>query len=425
MDSSYGSCILIILLIMLSAFFSGSEIAYASANKKRIRKASETKKLKPSLAYFIIENYDQALSTILIGNNLVNIAASSVATVIALSIVGEAGVAYATFIMTIIILIFGEITPKVYAKTHSDTFAIAVSVPLRILMTITKPIVVIVMMIVKAVSRLWGGNIENDDTITEDELLTIIETVEDEGVIQEDRSELLKSAIEFSDIAAQEILTPRVDMVAIDVDDDMDSIVETINTSPYSRIPVYEKSIDNIIGVLYVNHFLKKAIDTEEVSIRSILMEVCFVHKSLKLPVVLSELRRRKMHLAVVIDEYGGTMGILTMEDVLEQLVGEIWDETDEITSEFDEVGPDLYEARGDLSIYDFFEYLEVDEDLEHREYTTVGGWAIEMINGFPNVGDSFDYKNMTITVQEMDDLRVKKVLVTVHPQMNTSQKWA
>lgn len=424
MDSSYGPYILIILLTMLSAFFSGSEIAYSSANKKRLKKASETKKLKPSLAYYIIENYEQALSTILIGNNLVNIAASSVATVIALSIAGEAGAAYATLIMTIIILIFGEITPKVYAKTHSDAFATAVSVPLRILMIITKPIVIVVMMIIKVVSRLWGGNTKSDDTITEDELLTIIETVEDEGVIQEDRSELLKSAIEFSDISAQEILTPRVDMVAIDIDDDMDVILATINTSPYSRIPVYEKSIDKIIGVLYINHYLKKAIDTEKVSIRSILMEACFVHKSLKLPVVLSELRRRKMHLAVVIDEYGGTMGILTMEDVLEQLVGEIWDETDEITSEFDEVGPNLYEARGDLSIYDFFEYLEVDEDMHHREYTTVGGWAIEMIKRFPNVGDSFEYKNMNITIKEMDDLRVKKVSVAVNNQMvNSSQK--
>ena len=423
MDSPYGPYILILILIIFSAFFSGAEIAYSAANKKRLKKASETKKLKPTLAYYISNNYEEALSTILIGNNLVNIAASSVATVIAISVAGETGAVYAAFIMTIIILTFGEIMPKVFAKTRSDAFAIAVSVPLRILMILTKPIVVIVMVIVKVVSRLWGGNTESVDTITEDELFTIIETVEDEGVLNEDRSELLRSAIEFSDISAQEILTPRVDMVAIDIDDDMDTIIDIINTSPYSRIPVYEKSIDNIIGVLYINHYFKKAIDTEEVSIRSLLMEAAFVHKSLKLPAVLAELRRRKMHLAVVIDEYGGTMGILTMEDVLEQLVGEIWDETDEITSEFDEVGPGLYEARGDLSIYDFFEYLEVDEDTDDWEYTTVGGWAIEMIKGFPDIGDSFDYKNLKVTVQEIDDLRVKKILVKVNPTTESNAK--
>ncbi len=408
--------LLIVVLVALSAFFSGSETAYASLNAIRLRRNAEEKGGSSKTALFIYEHYERALSSILIGNNLVNIAASSVATVIAISIAGPAGTAYAAVIMTVIILIFGEIIPKIFAKDHADSAAPAAAYPLRFFMIVTFPLVFIVQKFVSLVSKLWGGTKE-DETITEDELSNIIELVEDEGVIDEDQSELLQSAIDFPDITAQEILTPRVDLTAIDVEDSMDEILETADSSPYSRIPVYEETIDNIIGILYLNHFYKKIVETRDFSIRDILIEPCFIHKSLKLPAVLSELRRCKTHIAVVTDEYGGTSGIVTMEDVLEQLVGDIWDETDVVTDEIKEIEENTYEVDGDMSIYDFLEEVGRDPDSFEGDFTTVGGFVTEMKGGFPEPGDSFTYENMTLTVLETDDMRVKKLKVVVSPE--------
>lgn len=419
MGSPYWPYISIILLICCSAFFSGSEISYASVNRRRLKKSAETGNLSARVGYYIAENYSQALATILIGNNLVNIAASSVAAVIAISLIGEAGTAYSSIIMAVLILIFGEIMPKIVAKEHADSFARAVALPLRLLMWITKPVVVVVDWIVGRLSRLWADDSGSAPSVTEEELVSIIDTSEDEGVIDEDRSELLHSAIEFYDICAQEILTPRVDMLAIDIDDDFDEILELAYSSLYSRIPVYEDSIDNIIGILPLNHFFKKLTEAERFDIRGMLMDVCFIHKSMKLPAVLAELKRRKTHLAVVTDEYGGTMGILTMEDVLEELVGDIWDETDEVYDEFTEIEPDVYEVSGDLSIYEMLEGVGLDPDDFEGDYTTVGGWAIDMLKGYPQVGDTFEYKGFTVTVTEMDDLRVTTVVIQMTDDNN------
>lgn len=417
MDGNASSYIFIVILIAFSAFFSGSEIAFASVNKLRLKKNAESQnKLSYRIALYIAENYDKALSSILVGNNLVNIAASSIATVIAMSIAGEAYVGYATAIMTVVILIFGEIMPKLIAREHSESFTKAVALPLRGIMIITFPVVFVVIKILDVVSKLWGGSAENSSGVTEDELVTIIEMVEDEGVIDEARSDLLQSAIEFSDITAQEIITPRVDMLAIDVDDDTSEIKKLIDNSAFSRLPVYEGTVDNIIGVLYLNRFYKKLIDENDFEIRDMLMEVCYIPKTLKLPYVLAELRRARQHLAVVTDEYGGTLGILTMEDVLEELVGEIWDETDEVVREFTVIDENNFEASGDMSIFDFLEELGADNSAFEGDYTTLGGWITDMLNGFPSEGDSFEYAGMTITVKETDDKRVKRVSVLKHP---------
>ena len=414
-DSPYGPYILITVLICFSAFFSGSEIAFASANKMRMKKAAESGSKKAKLAYYIYERYDKALTTILIGNNLVNMASSAIATVIAIKLMGESGAAIATVAMTVIILIFGEIVPKILAKDHCDVFTLAAAPFLRFLMLITAPIVFVVMKLLDVMNRTWATQ-KKEPSVTEEDLVSIIETVEDEGIIDEERSDLLQSAIEFSEISAQEIITPRVDMLAIDIDDDLDSIIELANHSSYSRIPVYEDSIDNIIGILYLNHFFKQVVDTKEFSLRDLLMDVCFIHKSMKLPAVLAELKRRKMHMAIVTDEYGGTLGVVTMEDVLEQLVGEIWDESDEIVEEFTDVGENIHEVDADISIYDFLEYFDLDDRDFESDYTTVGGWAIEMLNGFPNPGDTFTYKNLTVTVDKMQEHRIIQVLVKVDP---------
>jgi putative hemolysin len=409
--------IAIVLLMMLSAFFSGSEIAFASVNKMRVKNLAQSGNTYAKHALYIGEHFDDALSTILIGNNLVNIAASSISALIAISLMGESGAAVSTLIMTVLILIFGEITPKIVAKQQCDKFVLLVSYPLRFLMYILKPVITVVIFIVNLASKLWEKEEQREPSVTEEELFTIIESVEDDGIIDRDRSKLLQSALEFSDISVQEILTSRMDMIAIDIDDDMDEIIDTALNSAYSRIPVYEGSIDNIIGVLHVGRFLKRLVDSDQIDIRSILVDTCFIHKTMKLPAVFNELKRRRLQMAIVTDEYGGTMGCITMEDVLEQLVGDIWDETDEIINEFVSIGENRYEVSGDLSIRDFFEYVDVDDRDFESEYSTVGGWAIEMLNGLPDIGDMFEYKNLTVKVTEIDGMRVTRLSVYAAPE--------
>jgi len=415
MDRNYWLYLSIIILVVCSAFFSATEIAYASANKHRLKKAVETGSRRAKWAQAISDEYDKALCTILLANNLVNISATSIATIIALSVFENSGMAYATGIMTFIILVFGEIAPKQIGKQRADEFIFVAAPTLRFLMIITKPIVVVVMKIMDAISSLWGGK-SDVSLMTEDELVTIIETIEEEGVIDEDRSDLLQSVIEFSEILAEEIITHRMDVLAVNIDDKLEEIIKVADNSPYSRIPVYEGSIDNIIGVLSLNHLYKALIEGGDASIQALLMSVCYVHKSKKLPIVLNEMQKRKIHMAVVIDDYGGTLGILTMEDILEEIVGEIWDETDEIRNDFVDLGENKYEVDGNLSVSDLMENVGVDSREFEDEFVSVGGWVVDMLGDFPKKGDNFKYENIEITVTEMDDLRVVKVQAQVFP---------
>ncbi|MBE6038134.1 MAG: HlyC/CorC family transporter [Anaerofustis stercorihominis] len=415
--NGYAPYLLIVFFLICSAFFSGSEIAYTSVNKGRLKKHAEEGNKKAQVACYIADNFDKALSTILIGNNLVNIASSSVSTMIAIALVGEElGTTLATIVMTILLLIFGEITPKIVAKETNEKFSLAVARLLRLLMLIFAPVVWVTVSVVNVISKIWTKDVKEEAGMTEDELLTIIETVEDEGVIDENQSELLQSALEFSDIAVSEIVVPRVDMVAINADSTKEQVLSTAIDAHFSRMPVYRKSIDNIIGVLPVNALLKQLTNGEEMNIESVLVDVCFVHKSMKLPAVLDELKRKKTHLAIVTDEYGGTMGLVTMEDILEQLVGDIWDESDEIIAEIVEVSENTYDVSGDMNVYDFLDHLELDDKDFESEYTTVGGWAIEMLEGNPSENDSFVYENITVTVKQMQDMRVTQLEVVVVP---------
>ncbi len=410
---------LIAVLIVFSAFFSGSEIAYASVNELRLKRAAEDGKNRlASLAWKIYEKYDDALITILIGNNLVNIAASSVATVIAITLLGDDGAWAATGIMTVLIITFGEIIPKIVAVQTAFGFTKLAAVPLWILMIVTFPIVWLMQKLLHCIDRLWSDKSDAaKPAITEEDLETIIDTVEDEGVIDEDRAELLQSALDFDGVLAYEIITPRVDMLSIDVEDSFDEILATVNSSPYSRIPVYEDTIDNIIGILHLNHFFKAlALGEKDFDIQKLLMPVNFVHKTMPLDDVLREMKKRKCHMVIVTDEYGGTMGCLTMEDVLEQLVGDIWDETDEVVEEFVQTGEDTYEADGDMRIEDFFDALDIDDRDFDDDNATLGGWAIEMLGDYPKVGDIFEYKNLTITVKKLQNRRVVRLGIRVWP---------
>ena len=410
------SCLAIVGLIVLSAFFSGSEIAYASANRLRLRAAADGGTFCDKLTYRIYEAYDKALVSILIGNNLVNIAASSVATVIAITLVGDEGAWIATAVMTVLILTFGEIMPKVLASEMAERFARTVCVPLRGIMIVLSPLVWVFTKLLGGAEHLWKGRVPEGPSVTEDDLESILDTVEDEGVIDEDRCDLLQSALDFDDVLAYEIITPRVDMLAIDIEDTNGEILALALDSPYSRIPVYEDTVDNIIGILHLNHLFKELADEHDFSVRELMMPVNFVHKTMPLPDVLKVMKRRQCHMVVVTDEYGGTMGILTMEDVLEQLVGDIWDESDEVVAEFVQLDENLFEADGDMRIYDFFEELDIDDRDFDDDNATIGGWAIEQLGGYPNAGDSFTYKNLTVTIKSMDDRRVTRVRVLVAP---------
>lgn len=406
----------LIILIAFSAFFSGSETAYSSANEFKLRKASEEKASpKNKFAYFIYSNYSKAITAILIGNNLVNIASSSIGTVIVLALLGEEFAWVSTAVMTILVLIFGEIMPKIISASMPEKFAWLVAWPLRIIMIILSPLVWLVDKLMGLVSKLWENKLPDGPNVTEDDLENIIETVEDEGVIDEETSDLLMSALDFDDVLAYEIITPRVDIIAADIDDSFEEILEVALSSPYSRIPVYEDTIDNIIGILNIRRLFKRMLSEEQPDIRSLLMPVHFVHKTTPLPDVLSKMKANKSHMVMVSDEYGGVMGLLTMEDVLEQLVGDIWDESDEIEAEIVQINDELYDVDGDMRIYDFFEEMEIDDRDFDDDNATLGGFAIEMLGGEPILGGSFEYKNLTITIRRLRKRRVERLAVTVN----------
>lgn len=409
--------LVIFLMLCLSAYFSASEITFNSSNKMRLRHAAENGSTTAKIAYNITQKFTTALSAILIGNNLANIAISTCTTLIVLNLfhdnVGLAST-IATILVTIIILIFGEIIPKVLAKQHADVVVLFIAIPTRILMILLSPIVFIVMGLLFFLRKLWGNDHKNDEpTVTEEELVTIIDTVEEEGVINEEQGDLLQSMLLFHDITIEEIMTPRMDMVALDINADKEDVAALLSDSTqFSRIPVYEDSIDNIIGVLSLTRYYKAYL-TDGADIRSLLLKPCKLHKTMKLPAALAKLREAKMHLAVVIDEFGGTLGIVSMEDILEEIVGDIWDDTDVIVNECIATGENTYEVNGDMNIDDFFEEIDFTKPEEFAcKYSTMGGWAIEMLDADPHVGDSFRYENLFIIVAHMDEERVTKLTI-------------
>ena len=413
----------ILVCVFFSNFFSSSEMAYSACNRVRLENASDDGSKRAAAAVKIVERFDDTLSTILIGNNLVNIAASSLGSLAVMELLGDGYAWVSTVVITTLVIIFGETIPKIVAKNSANRIALRHAYFIRILSVLFKPLIMLVVGLIRLICLpLKGERTDASDDDAVEELTSIIETAEDESVLDEDRSELVQAAIDFSDVMASEVMTARVDMLALDIEDDWDELLKTIDESPYSRLPVYEDGVDNIIGVLYLNHFLKALAGDEKPDIRSLLMPVCYVYKTMKLPAVLSELRRAKQHLAVVVDEYGGTLGVLSMEDVLEQLVGEIWDETDEVEEEIVERPDGRFELDGDMVISDFIELMELNEEDFDFESDTVGGWTIEMFGSFPKVGDSFEYENFTVTVLQMDGLRVEKILVQVHPKPESEE---
>ena len=415
--------IAIAFLLLGSAFFSGTEIAYTSLNKLKMKKESENPSRIQKLVNYIYNHYDNALSTLLIGNNLVNIGATSIATVLAVKlaasmdgrITDDTASTIVTIVMTVLILIVGEITPKMIARRCNETISRVAAIPLMVLMVVFFPAVLVTSWIVNLFSLLWRKPEGQDVTITEEEFENILDTAEDEGIIDENETELLQSALEFTDLDAADILTPRIDVIGFEVGDSIEHILAVINETQFSRYPVYERTIDHVVGILYVKHLLKELAEGREADLRELMLEPVFIPKSMKLNAIMDEFRLRRTHMAVVADEYGGITGIVTMEDVLEQLVGDIWDENDDIVNDWQELGKDRYECAGDLNLSEFFGHLDLDDGEVETVCATVGGWATENIGAMPVPFDAFDYKNFTILVKEVEDNRIERLIVLEH----------
>ena len=410
--------IILLILIMLSGFFSMSEIALNSVNVLKLKKASETGDKKAKRALSIIENINESVYTILFGNDFVNIFSTSLATIVGNELFKNiSGGSYTNLlisvIMFMIILTFGEVLPKSIGLRFNYQIARYVSLPLKVLIVILKPIIFIINKFVNLIAKPFIKKNE-EEIITDDELIEMVETIEEEGVINEKQGDLLKSAIEFTDTTVYEIMTPRVDIFALDINDDNDKIYKTPEFATYSRVPIYEDTIDNIIGVITVKQVLKLCLKGEKIDLKSLMREPIYVHKSKHISSMLKDFKDTRNHIAVIIDEFGGTEGIVTMEDIVEELVGEIWDETDEIEEDYQQKDENTYIVDGSMNIDDFFNLVDIDEEIE-SDYTTVSGFCIEQLERFAQAGDTFDFKNLIIEIIEVDEFIVEKVKVVVN----------
>ncbi|MDD2955145.1 MAG: hemolysin family protein [Oscillospiraceae bacterium] len=405
-------CIYLILvaLVACSAFFSASETAFLSMNKIRMKAMAEEGNGRARLALKISENYDRTLSTILVGNNVVNIAASSLATVLFSIYFPVYGPVISTAVMTLVILVFGEILPKTVAKEKSESISMAIARAMNAVLVLLTPLAAVFLKFQNwVVKRLRHGG--GQPYATEEELKYIVDTIESEGVLEKQESELVRSALEFDETAVQEVLIPRVDMAAVDVEDDVGQIVEYVLEEGYSRYPVYEHTTDHIIGLLQAKDVLARLAKGQPVEVRELMRPCIFVHRSKKLSAVLNDLKRTRQHLAVVTDDYGGTQGIVTMEDLLEELVGDIYDEDEEVPQDIVAVGPGIFEVSGDTDAEDFMEKVAGLEN-EELDCNSVGGWVLDELKHLPEEGETFRWRDWLVTVLEMDDQRIRKVRV-------------
>ena len=417
MDShSIGLILALIVLVALSAFFSATETAYMSLNRVRIKNMASDGDRRARRVMKLLDSYDRLLATVLIGNNIVNISSASIATVLFVSFFKNNGATVSTVVMTVVVLIFGEITPKSLAKEAADSFALKVSGPVTVLNTLFFPLSFLLIHLKSAVSRLI--RVEKSGGITEDELLTLVDEAEQDGGIDSGEKELFHNVIEFTDLDAGDILTPRIDVVAIDIGETPAALQKLFEETGFSRIPVYRETIDNIVGVVNEKDFHRHLRGTEN-TIESILQPALFIPPSVKISELLKQLQQKKVHIAVVVDEFGGTEGIVTIEDIVEELVGEIWDEHDTVTAGMRKIGENTFAVPASTELSEFFERFGVEEETD---VSTVNGWVTAHIGKIPAVGDTFDFENLTVTVTATDEQRASEIKVTVHEKTETEE---
>ncbi|MBQ6373715.1 MAG: HlyC/CorC family transporter [Clostridia bacterium] len=407
---SYGTSILaLIALVLFSGFFSASETAYTSLNRVRVKSLANAGSRRAEKVLALAEQYDRLLSGILIGNNIVNILSASLAAVLFVRLIGSRGVSLSTAVMTVVVLMFGEIAPKSIAKERPEQIAFAFYPVLNIIIHLLTPFIFLASLWQQLLYRVFKP--EGGKGITEEELITIVEEAESGGEIDEHESELIRSAIEFNDLTVEDILTPRVEMTAVSIDDSVEAIEAAFSESGYSRIPVYDGSVDNIIGIMHEKDFFTLK---EQKPVRELMSAPLCVVPTTQLGTLLKLLQKTKNHMAVVMDEYGGVLGIATMEDILEELVGEIWDEHDEVIEQIIDLPDGRLRVSGSASLDDLRERLSIPETFDS---VTVNGWVLELLGRFPQAGDAFDYDGHHITVEKVARRRVEQILIERAPE--------
>ena len=412
MDANAIQILVMGIMLVLSAYFSATETAFSSLNKTRIKTLAEKGNKKAEAVLKLSDKYDKLLSTILIGNNIVNIVLSAVCTVFFINLLKgnqSLGTTFATIASTIVVLIFGEITPKSLAKESPERFAMFSLPIIKVLMVILTPFSAFFGGIRFLISKMFKS--KDDRRMTQDELLTLVDEVEQEGGIDKEESELLRSAIEFTDREASDILTPRTSLEAVADNLPNSEIAKVFEESGYSRIPVYNGSIDSIIGIIHQKDFYSNVNGTEN-SIEGIMKKPVYIPLSMKLSDILKLLQKTKSHIAVVVDEYGGTMGIVTMEDILEELVGEIWDEHDEVVEDIVQIDEGSYKVLCSTDLDKLFKLVDITD--EETDAATVNGWVLEKFGYFPEAGETFEFEKLSVKVLSSDDQRVNEIEVTV-----------
>ncbi len=408
-DSMTWIIIGLIVLILFSAYFSATETAFSCLSRIRMKNLANDGNKRAKLVLKISDNYDKFISSVLIGNNIVNIAASSIATAMFVELLQEKGVSVSTAVLTVVILIFGEITPKTLAKNFPEKFSMFSAPMLRVVMVILTPLNILFQLWQKMLYKVV--KISDDRGVTEEELLTMVEEAENDGELDVHESELIRNAIEFNDIEVADIHTNRVDVVAVDIEWENDKVKEVFDESGYSRLPVYTDSIDNIVGVLNQKDFHFAMAKGQ--SAREAMSEPVYVIPSMKISELLTILQKKKSHMAIIVDEYGGTDGIVTLEDILEELVGEIWDEHDEVIEEVEEISENEFKVLGSANLDDTLDMFDVSAN-EEDDSSTIGGWVMEKLGHIPEDGEEFTYENLHIKVTKTEARHVEEIMVTV-----------
>lgn len=407
MDGNTAITFLVLLILVLcSAFFSSAETAYTCLNRVRLKNMANSGNKRAEKVLAMAEDYDRLISSILIGNNIVNILSTSLATALFVRLLGNSGVTVSTVVMTVAILLLGEVAPKSIARVMNEKLAFAFFPVLSFLIKLFTPL----NFLMGCWQNLIGKLVKEDEEhgVTEEEIMTMVEEAKSDGEIDEHESELIRSAIEFTDLCVEDILTPRVDIVAVDIGDSEDVIAARFAESGFSRLPVYEESVDDIIGILHEKDFYR---NRGRRSVRDMMTTPTCVMPNTRLSVLLKLLQQTKGHMAVVMDEYGGVIGIVTLEDILEELVGEIWDEHDEIVEEFQRLPDGRYRVECSANLDDLLEIFSIKKEYES---VTVSGWVLEEMGMFPQEGDSFDCEQLHVTIEKVDKRRVLQILIEV-----------
>ncbi len=411
--------LIIIVLLMISAVCSATETAFSSANRIRLKNMAASGSKRAAKALAMAEDFDKPLTAILIANNVVNIASSALATVFFTERFGSGSVGIATLVMTVLVLIFGEILPKSLAKENSERFSVFMAPLLSAFIIVITPLIWIFTGIKKLVVKLVGHREEEQPSVTEEELKYIIEEIEDEGVLEEQESDLVRSALEFDEITISKVLVPRINIIGIERGSSFESIRDVFIQTKFSRLPVYEGTLDSIVGVIHQSDFFELYLSGGS-DIGGIMKQPVLFPEGKKISEALRELQKAKMHMGVVVDEYGGTEGICTLEDIIEELVGEIYDESDDEDTSFVKLGENRFRVSASLSVGDFLDRAGLPEDTVETDMTSVGGWVMELLGRIPEQNEFVRSGMFDMTVQMEDEQKIGSLIIKVRKQEET-----